>query len=370
MPTNYRALGLGAMMTAFALGHAGTASAQACRSLEQRFGEIMGYNKTNDVMILGHRGFWGSNNPHAVQMPENSTGAIIDADAACIDGIELDIKLSSDNVPFILHDFNVGRTTNYSETKGRRRYNPRTDGTLPEYNPPLSAIRSDEAEKLRLLNPSRAGWSMYTLPKLENVLRFYDLRHFSLPIIFDVKTSEAVKATNSAVRKFVPGGRYKMAMKVNATLYQTPEAFEKDAGDMWAIPVFTTNMLGRINVDAAFNAWFSANAIEVNVKQPWGLMYTLKDRVVEAGKKAGVLHAIPDEDESNGSFYMNTGACCYKLSNLYYEWKPNFKDTDDRRGDLGFLNRERFNLITTDDPNAAAQYFRRQGKRRDHPGAF
>ncbi|MBD8548998.1 glycerophosphodiester phosphodiesterase family protein [Sphingomonas sp. CFBP 8760] len=353
-----------------ALTAATPAAAQSCRTIEERFGEIMGYRQTKDVMILGHRGYWSGYNPRDRLIPENSTGAIEAANNACIDGVELDIKMSADGVPYIMHDFNVGRTTNFPHLQQRRLYNPYADGTNADYNPRVASLSAGTIDRLRLLRPNRVDVSPYTVPRLSGVLQTHMANRWTIPLIFDVKTSDAVRATNSLVRALVPGGRYKMAMKVNATLYQTPGAFEKDAPDMWAIPVFTTNMLGIIHVDNAFNAWFTANAIEVNVKQPWGLMYTLKDRVVDAGKKAAVFHALADENKGNGNFFRNTGECCYKLSDIYYNWKPGFKDTDDRRGNLDFLNGERYGLVTTDDPNGTAKFYRGKGKRANHPGQF
>jgi hypothetical protein len=79
---------------------------------------------------------------------------------------------------------------------------------------------------------------------------------------------------------------------------------------------------------------------------------------------------LADENKSNGNFFLNTGACCYKLSDIYFRWKPGFEDTSDRRGDLNFINGERFGFITTDDPNGAAKFFAGKGKRRHHPTNF
>jgi glycerophosphoryl diester phosphodiesterase len=334
----------------------------------------MGHSPTGDVMILGHRGYWSGYNARDRSIPENSTGAIEAADAACIDGVELDVKMSSDGVPYILHDFNLGRTTNYSELRGLRRYNPYSDGTNSAYNPPLSSVPAREADRLRLLNPARTGWSNYTLPRLSGAIQWHNNRGFSIPLIFDVKTSDAVRATASLIRDLMYDGRRRAAIKVNATLYQTPAAFDIDAPDIQAIPVFTTNMLGKINVDNALSFWMNPSngtrAIEVNVKSSYGLLYREKDLVIQSGRRAGVFHALADENKSNGNFFLNTGACCYKLSDIYFRWKPGFEDTSDRRGDLNFINGERFGFITTDDPNGAAKFFAGKGKRRHHPTNF
>ncbi|MCI8442702.1 MAG: glycerophosphodiester phosphodiesterase [Provencibacterium sp.] len=54
---------------------------------------------------IAHRGFSG-------RFPENTMLAFKEAEKAGCDGIELDVHLTSDGVPVIIHDENVRRTTN------------------------------------------------------------------------------------------------------------------------------------------------------------------------------------------------------------------------------------------------------------------
>lgn len=67
-------------------------------------------------VILAHRGLFGSFNttPGANRaVPENSLAAIKAASDAGIEGVEIDVRASSDpNTPVIMHDSTVGRTTN------------------------------------------------------------------------------------------------------------------------------------------------------------------------------------------------------------------------------------------------------------------
>lgn len=283
--------------------------------------------------------------------------------------LSLDVRTSQDGVSFVIHDFNRGRTTNYPNLSGNRLYDPYRDGTNPTYNPRLSDIPSDTINRLKLLSPDRKSVTNQNVPMVSALMFYYVSQGLTVPIVFDVKTSDAVRDI-SRILGSVSGSKFKTAMKVNATLYTSRDAFARDAPQTFGIPVFTTNMLGIINVDAALDAWFAGGVAEVNVKQPWGLMYTVKDKVVNAGKRAGVFQAIPNENKNIGTFFKNTGECCYKLSDVYFNWKPGFADTDDRRGNLYVLFGERFNLITTDDPNTAARFFSSKGKRRDHPGSF
>lgn len=57
------------------------------------------------ILIAAHRG-------GHLQAPENSLAAVDEAVAAGADIIELDVKVSADGVPFIMHDQSVDRTTN------------------------------------------------------------------------------------------------------------------------------------------------------------------------------------------------------------------------------------------------------------------
>ena len=61
-------------------------------------------NPTGSVMIASHRA-------GHLKAPENSLAAINEAIAAGTDIIEIDVRVSSDGVPFIMHDSTVTRTT-------------------------------------------------------------------------------------------------------------------------------------------------------------------------------------------------------------------------------------------------------------------
>ena len=101
--------------------------------------------------------------------------------------------------------------------------------------------------------------------------------------------------------------------------------------------------------------------MEVNVKQMHGLLQTHADVVRENGIRLGVFQAIPD-GPGDGQFYKNTGACCYRLSDLYFSYSGG-RDTADNRGDLDYIvHQQAFDLITTDDPKGAIAYLRALGR--------
>lgn len=74
------------------------------------FGILEGSNliiMVSKTLIFGHRGY-----PH--KFPENSLKGFAYAIAHGIDGLEFDVHLTKDNVPVIMHDEKIDRTTNGS----------------------------------------------------------------------------------------------------------------------------------------------------------------------------------------------------------------------------------------------------------------
>ncbi|WKB37060.1 glycerophosphodiester phosphodiesterase family protein [Terrilactibacillus sp. S3-3] len=57
------------------------------------------------IAIFAHRGL-------SIEYPENTMSAFKAAEQAGADGIELDVQLSKDGVPVIIHDESLERTTN------------------------------------------------------------------------------------------------------------------------------------------------------------------------------------------------------------------------------------------------------------------
>lgn len=355
-----------ALTAAAAMLGAQQASAAKCLSAQQRMAELMNTSATSDTLFLAHRGNWGKYNRDTADTPENSSASVRSADTNCMDGIELDIKESKDGVLYLMHDFNLGRTTDvYSYVSGGK-YDPIRDTGA---NPAVSSMMAKDLEKLSLLRPDRSGISPYALPSVREIFRLWT-RQFSTPIIFDTKTTSAVRTLDALVKEMVPNGAQVMGVKVNATLYPTPQAFWRDSSNLKVIPVFTTNMLGAISVADAFNAWSDrVRTMEINVKQPGGLLSYQKDQALKKGIRVAVFQAIPDGPYTD-TFYKNTGACCYKLSDLYYTYFVNRqvagRDTDDRRGQTDFLVQQDFGLITTDDPQGTVRYLSRAGKRQSH----
>ncbi|WP_322965062.1 glycerophosphodiester phosphodiesterase family protein [Sphingomonas fuzhouensis] len=343
------------------------ASAATCQSAAYQMAEIMNTRATGDTLFLAHRGNWGPYNRNDNTIPENSIASGASANADCMDGIEYDVKESKDGVLYLMHDFNLGRTTDIYRFQSGGKYDPIHDTGA---NPAVSSTMATQLDRLTLLLPNRSGLSDQGLPRVSKVLETYTGDRWSTPIIFDTKTTSAVRMLDSLVAGLVPNGGEVMGVKVNATLYPTPQSFWRDSSHLKVIPVFTTNMLGKISVADAFNAWSSrVRTMEINVKQAGGLLSYQKDQALNKGIRVGVFQAIPDGPYAD-TFYKNTGACCYKLSDLYYTYYVNRqvagRDTDDRRGQMPFLVQQHFGLITTDDPQGTVRYLSRAGKRQNH----
>ncbi|OOX23529.1 glycerophosphodiester phosphodiesterase [Xanthomonas campestris pv. azadirachtae] len=318
------------------------------------------FNGASKTTVLAHRGLWG-NYSGIRDMPENSRGALQAANDQCMDGVELDVKLTSDGVPVLLHDYNLGRTTTVWQQHPGVKYDPITNQGV---NPSVLVTPWSQVSALFLLSPDRTTITGYHVPRVDDVFAYYKQHNLRTPMVFDIKDAATVRAVRRAAEGAfgVASGTY-VAAKVNATLYTSRDAYRADGSGMVGIPVFTTNMLGKINVRQTISAWMNdvQQTMEINVKQLGGLLQSDADFIRERGYRVGVFQAIPDGPYA-GKFYQNSGACCYALSDLYFSYSGG-RDTADNRGSLDFITRdEDFRLITTDDPKGAIAYLRARGK--------
>lgn len=303
------------------------------------------YNKPSHLTILAHRGLWGTSQSSENLVPENSTGAIAYATDACVDAVELDVKMTYDGAPVLMHDYNLGRTTNvYTLSSSTGKYNPDTN---TGYNPTVSSLSLYDVRSLKLLLPNRSAESVYTVPVVADTLKWYLGLSSPPPIVFDVKTAAAVRALNTiGIQVNKEPGNF-ISMKVNASLYQTRAAFTADSPYIRGIPIFVTNNLNQFNVDQALSAWIygSTDAIEINVKSVGGYLQNELSSTQRKGNPTGVFNALPDYPGSSTKFYNNNGSCCYTLADKYVGG-----ETSDQRGNFEYLNQQHFSFITTDSP--------------------
>nr|WP_081916487.1 glycerophosphodiester phosphodiesterase family protein [Luteibacter sp. 9135] len=339
-----------------AAGSLAQASHAACAPTSTRMAMLLKTVPTHQVSVLAHRGLWGKFSPSG-DTPENSRAALQQADDQCMDAVELDVKMTSEGVPVLMHDMNLGRTTDvYTAFRGGTKYDPNTNvGT----NPSVASVSWNTIQNLHLLSPGRTQVTGYFVPDVTGIFTYWNQHGLRTPMIFDTKTKDAVKAIDRLAQENFSAPSRVVGAKVNATLYPSYSAFKADAPTIVGIPVFTTNMLTIIDVPAVRRAWTGSPAVEINVKQPNGLLQGQLDLAKGDKKAVGVFNALPDAP-GNGNFYKNTGVCCYTLASIYFSY-PGGRDTADDRGDWNYLVKQGFTFITTDDPRGLIGFLKSRG---------
>jgi glycerophosphoryl diester phosphodiesterase len=315
------------------------------------------------VTVLAHRGLWGKYNPDNHSVPENSRSAVVSAADHCMDAMELDVKMTKDGVPVLMHDYNLGRTTNvWTKMSGGSKYNPETGrGT----NDTVSSHTAQFVTSTRLLTPDRSKITGDFVPTVAAAITAARSHPNDAPIVFDVKTADAARAVSRVAGQLAQKPTDTMAMKVNATLYTSRAAFAADVPNMRGIPVFVTNNLSRINVAQVRDAWAGGSqheAIEANVKSVNGLLQgELLNWARNRKSPVGTFNAIPDYPGGGGRFYDNDGHCCYTLADKYVTYNGK-RETADHRGDWNYLNSQGFTFVTSDNSVALSDWFHVRGK--------
>lgn len=113
------------------------------------------------TMIMAHRGSSGTH-------PENTLAAIKEAVKAGADSIEIDVQLTQDNIPIVMHDKDVNRMTN---GKG--------------------LIRSFTYEEIKKLHIKRSGWRAVLPMKIPSFQEVLDaLKETPILLNIELKTDE------------------------------------------------------------------------------------------------------------------------------------------------------------------------------------
>jgi glycerophosphoryl diester phosphodiesterase len=299
--------------------------------------------KTDLIAACAHRGYWRENG-----VPENSLFAIQRAFDNKIEMVEIDIKMSSDGVPVLMHDWNLGRTTEFG--MGR--------------NDLVSSYNNGTLQTLRLKDKNGTLTNEH-LPTFKQVLSYIRDHKIAIVLALDIKDRKAAAACWNIMNE---GGGWKNAwgtparkwtiFKLNATIYNGPGDVENSLGlkgstysDFRFVPVYTTNMVDKMNCMAQYNSYKNKPyfiAVEVDIKQQNGIHQDIVDQAWKDGKTLVCFNAIPDA--GGNSFYNNDGTCCYVLSKIYYTSKSGKADTEDNRGSWQWLTSMGVHWITTDEP--------------------
>lgn len=341
----------------------GQASAACSPSGSQKLARMFYSPDGRFVTVVAHRGLWGQYRSNTNSVPENSTASINAAMAACLDAMEVDVKMTSDGVPVLMHDFNLGRTTNAWMTKpGATKYSPENN---TGYNPTVASLPANVVTSMKLQVPARTNLSGSYVPSVTTALLTLDGGGNVSPMIFDIKTVEAVRAVNTAAKRVYDRPGDVTAIKVNASLYQSRRAFQADSPYIKGIPIFVTNNLGKINITQVFNDWVedTRSALEINVKSTNGILQGELNRAKTSHLPSGVFHALPDYPGGGGRFYDNDGHCCYTLADKYFTPPNGTRETQDLRGDLNYINGQGFTFVTTDDSIRVTAFMKSKGRR-------
>lgn len=180
--------------------------------------------------LSAHRGAWGTDEGLPQQAPENSIAAIDNAAALKFEMVELDVKLTADKQLVLMHDYTLGRTTDYSEGQGlgvwntffgetHDGYRPQDDGdweTLAQYNPLVDTLTSSEitSTSLRLFDKNEGylgtldgasaigqwGTGDYgTVPSLNQALKHIGNYYPGMTVVVDLRHLDEVKAAIAAI---------------------------------------------------------------------------------------------------------------------------------------------------------------------------
>lgn len=202
--------------------------------------------EASEVLVVAHR----AAHNHA---PENSLRAIEAAISLGVDIIEIDVRITGDGIPVLMHDETVDRTTN-----GR--------GEVSRYS-------FEELRKLRLKNPNNS-LDDQKVPTLEEALK---LAYGKILVDLDLKLTEiepvikVVKKTETEKQVFFFDSDYKVLKrikKIDESLYLMPRTYSfeqvKMAIDLFHPPVvhidpgfYTTDVVDYIKAHNA-RVWINS----------------------------------------------------------------------------------------------------------------
>lgn len=218
------------------------------------------------VMVAAHRA------AHTVH-PENSLPAIQHAIDMGLDIIELDVKVSKDGVPFLMHDGTINRTTNGTGDG--------EDYTIAE----LKAFR---------LKNNDGTLSDLTIPTFEEAIL---VTRGKAMIDIDIKTSH-LKEINDVVQKTqtvdqvfyfdndYDGLKETRSMEPNTMLM--PRAYSLEMADS-ALTVFSPEV---IHIDPSFNTKEVCNLIKNGKSRIWINALGDPDREIRKGNTAEAINEL------------------------------------------------------------------------------
>jgi glycerophosphoryl diester phosphodiesterase len=151
--------------------------------------------------VIGHRG-------NAVRAPENTLESFRQAVALGVDAIELDVRVTRDGVPVVIHDPTLGRTTDRGEVVAD-----------------VSFARLRRADAGAMFTPNAGASFPYrgrglTIPTLREVVD----ATAGLPLLIEVKVPEAAPAIVDVLTRAAAGDRVVAASMQRGTILPLRDA--------------------------------------------------------------------------------------------------------------------------------------------------
>lgn len=363
MSPSIRSITLAALaLCGLALNHATAVAGQPYNPtrIVQEMRQKYGNGSTDYQLVIGaHRGVYKG----ISGCPENSTCSIANTYNKDIEVIELDIKTSANGTPWIFHDRNIGRVTNYG---GSTQYNPYLN-TGP--NPTIDSLSDSTLSSLNLKDSIRSGTSAgsitgYRPMTLARALRVIKTHYPHMAVLLDVRSAADAAASDRVVQAHGMTGW--VAIKGNVSFVRG-QNFNSlvvpvvGAGDLDTLAATSPSDTPQNAVNKFIDSLFlygNVVYVEVRMKDRWGpVAGTYEHQAAIRG--TGSFQPIPDHA---GLYYRANGQCCQALDETLATTRNFGNETrDDRENDSYHTNY--FRTTLTDEPESLAGYARSQGRR-------
>jgi glycerophosphoryl diester phosphodiesterase len=334
------------------------------------------------TIVCAHRGVhatWGYDT--YTSTPENSLSSIGNAASEGAECIEVDIRLTQDNIPILTHDSTWGRETNVGANWGTTYFNSwgvNPGLTVPDGDPgELGGGSTDDGSQEQAgLNPQVSAWSLNSVqtsgggiklrnsvnwewasdspPTLQNVIDYYNSHQLVQVLALDIKDTNALSyawrtiAENKAwdgqpfsfhvFFKIDAGWNYKNGpsdfqnqFSSHLQVQYQNVAYLPDWQWMYIMPVLQTSSAsqdqldGVANVNANVELWktFSRTVgVELDQKEPGG---NLSQASSNWGNSTSLANFMPYAEWISPSDHYNTylffnsnGYCCSSLQKYLY----------------------------------------------------
>jgi hypothetical protein len=363
-----------------------------------KIGDVLKSAHNDLTIVCAHRGLHGTaigTNSHQDwlrDVPENSIASIQQAAAQGIECSEIDLQLDRAGNVIVLHDSNLGRTTN-AFTTGRSggQYDPYGH---TGYNPNVGNFFGNTLD-LYLRHPSLNGYSNQKLPSFDAILDTIKRDKIAMILLLDVKNIEAAKKAWQSVKTHTnwwgtPAERWVYFKMPVSSIGTTASAFESkgiinvqsEGSRFRLIPVFGADFIDASGgAPYALGNWvgyYDKNyvyATEVRLKAYDNVLgYPLNNIINNYNgmrttrrsvKTVGAYQPVPETKYY--SYFAADGHCCTEPK--YWLWKSKYgygQETGDNRPSLNWVMNTAggvFRYIITDDPLTAMSGLRNAGRR-------